>query len=170
MKCFHQSSWNIFCCLSHLNNLMQRNTMCLQTLWSSSSRWRQLFYPRTFSPEHMPVMFSHTQMRACKTSSLSLSLSSYPLFPSYAPSVVIPWALSLHNSGLTHCSGGLIHPSHLMDEQKSSLTLLPHFLWLYQSVAVVPITHIVYNSGLCPFLISGLRLSFMGVRSLALLR
>lgn len=138
---------------------MQSNTICLQTLWSSASQWRQLFHPRTFYPEHMSVMFSHTQMRACKTTSLSYSI---PL--SFTQSVAIPWALALHNSSLTHCSSGLIHPSLLMDEQKSSPhTLLPHFLWLFQSEN--SISHLVYNSSLFPIIISGLRhclmLSFM---------
>ncbi len=154
-------------------------------LWSSSSRWRQLFYPRTFSPEHSQFhvltyadaclqnkrslslslshsslslnlcshrlgsrsRLSHRSLSRClsgsssRPSSVELSLVSISLsslhtrsFPRTHRVWLIPWALSLHNSGLTHCSGGLMHPSHLMDEQKSSLTLLPHFLWLYQSV------------------------------------
>jgi len=115
---------------SHFNDHMQSNTICLQTLWSSASHWRQLSHPRTSYPEHMSVMFSHMQMRACKTTSIS-----------FAWSVAIPWALALHNSGLTHCSSGLILPSRLMDEEKSSPhALLPHFLWLFQSVYSLNLT------------------------------
>lgn len=79
MKCFLWSSWNIFCCLSHFDDHTRRNTICLQTSWSSASHRRQLFRPRTCYPEHMSVVFSHMQVRACKTTSLSFS----PLFPSH---------------------------------------------------------------------------------------
>lgn len=113
--------------------------------------------PRTYASHVL------TYADACMQNNLSLAYS-IPL--SFTQSVAIPWALALHNSSLTHCSSGLIHPSLLMDEQKSSPhTLLPHFLWLFQSET--SISHLVYNSSLFTIIISGLRhclmLSFMAV-------
>lgn len=73
----------------------------------------------------MSVIFTHKQMHSSLSHPLFL-LRNTPTYPhphrhvTLAQNVAIPPVLSLHNSGLTHCSSGLFYLSHLKGELKSS--------------------------------------------------